>query len=60
MSLASACWSRTRTADTVDRLWARHAQSRPRRVRGLRQGVKDIEFIADPSAGEVRIGCPGR
>jgi len=23
----------------------------------LRQGVKDIEFLADPSGGEVRIGC---
>ena len=24
----------------------------------LRQGVKDIEFLADPTVGEVRIGCP--
>src|SRR5262249_22540771 len=24
----------------------------------LRQGVKDIEFLADPTAGEVRIGAP--
>src|SRR5260370_11398120 len=24
----------------------------------LRQGVRDIEFIADPRAGELRIGCP--
>jgi DNA-binding transcriptional LysR family regulator len=23
----------------------------------LRQGVQDIEFLADPTAGEVRIGC---
>ena len=23
----------------------------------LRQGVKDIEFLADPGAGELRIGC---
>lgn len=23
----------------------------------LRQGVKDIEFLSDPTAGEVRIGC---
>ena len=23
----------------------------------LRQGVKEIEFLADPSGGEVRIGC---
>jgi DNA-binding transcriptional LysR family regulator len=23
----------------------------------LRQGVKDIEFLADPASGEVRIGC---
>jgi DNA-binding transcriptional LysR family regulator len=23
----------------------------------LKQGVKDIEFLADPKAGEVRIGC---
>src|SRR5262245_21515028 len=23
----------------------------------LRSGVKDIEFLADPAAGEVRIGC---
>ena len=24
----------------------------------LRQGVKDIEVLADPALGEVRIGCP--
>jgi DNA-binding transcriptional LysR family regulator len=24
----------------------------------LRQGVKEIEFLADPTAGELRIGCP--
>ena len=24
----------------------------------LRQGVRDIEFLADPTAGEVRMGCP--
>jgi DNA-binding transcriptional LysR family regulator len=24
----------------------------------LRQGVKHIEFLADPHAGEIRIGCP--
>jgi DNA-binding transcriptional LysR family regulator len=24
----------------------------------LRQGVREIEFLADPQAGEVRIGCP--
>jgi DNA-binding transcriptional LysR family regulator len=24
----------------------------------LRQGVKEIEFIADPAVGEVRVGCP--
>jgi DNA-binding transcriptional LysR family regulator len=24
----------------------------------LRQGIRDIEFIADPRSGEVRIGCP--
>jgi DNA-binding transcriptional LysR family regulator len=24
----------------------------------LRQGVRDIEFLADPAAGELRIGCP--
>jgi DNA-binding transcriptional LysR family regulator len=24
----------------------------------LRQGVKDIEFLTDPTAGELRIGCP--
>src|SRR5215510_9790971 len=24
----------------------------------LRQTVKNIEFLADPAAGEVRIGCP--
>src|SRR5262249_14990833 len=23
----------------------------------LRQGVKDIEFLADPTGGEIRIGC---
>src|SRR5262249_36611874 len=25
----------------------------------LRQSVKDIEFLADPTAGEIRIGCNG-
>ena len=24
----------------------------------LRQGVKEIEFLADPTAGDLRIGCP--
>src|SRR5690242_13883182 len=24
----------------------------------LRQGVKDIEFLADPTKGEVRVACP--
>src|SRR5258708_295580 len=24
----------------------------------LREGVKDIEFLADPTAGELRVGCP--
>jgi len=24
----------------------------------LRQGVKDIEFLADPTVGELRVGCP--
>ena len=24
----------------------------------LRQGIKDIEFLSDPTAGELRIGCP--
>src|SRR5215475_226329 len=24
----------------------------------LRQGLRDIEFLADPTAGELRIGCP--
>jgi DNA-binding transcriptional LysR family regulator len=24
----------------------------------LRQGIRDIEFLAEPSLGEVRIGCP--
>jgi DNA-binding transcriptional LysR family regulator len=24
----------------------------------LRQGIQDIEFIADPGSGELRIGCP--
>src|SRR5262245_26388801 len=24
----------------------------------LKQGVRDIEFLADPTKGEVRIGCP--
>jgi DNA-binding transcriptional LysR family regulator len=24
----------------------------------LRQGIKDIEFLVDPTAGEVRVGCP--
>lgn len=25
----------------------------------LKQGIRDIEFLADPTAGEVKIGCPG-
>jgi DNA-binding transcriptional LysR family regulator len=24
----------------------------------LRQGIRDIEFLSEPDAGEVRIGCP--
>jgi DNA-binding transcriptional LysR family regulator len=24
----------------------------------LRQGIRDIEFLANPRAGEVRVGCP--
>jgi DNA-binding transcriptional LysR family regulator len=24
----------------------------------LRQGIKDIESISDPTIGEVRVGCP--
>jgi DNA-binding transcriptional LysR family regulator len=24
----------------------------------LKQGIKDIEFLADPTAGELHIGCP--
>jgi DNA-binding transcriptional LysR family regulator len=24
----------------------------------LRQGIKDIDFLSDPSAGEIKIGCP--
>jgi DNA-binding transcriptional LysR family regulator len=24
----------------------------------LRQGIRDIEFLADPGRGEIRIGCP--
>lgn len=24
----------------------------------LRQGIKDIDFLSDPKAGEIRIGCP--
>jgi DNA-binding transcriptional LysR family regulator len=24
----------------------------------LRQGIRDIEFLSDPTAGELRIGCP--
>ena len=24
----------------------------------LRRGIKDIELLADPAAGEVRVGCP--
>jgi DNA-binding transcriptional LysR family regulator len=24
----------------------------------LRQGIQDLEFMSDPSAGQVRIGCP--
>jgi DNA-binding transcriptional LysR family regulator len=24
----------------------------------LKQGMRDIEFLSDPTAGEVRIGCP--
>ena len=25
----------------------------------LRQGIRDIEFLSDPTAGELKIGCPG-
>jgi DNA-binding transcriptional LysR family regulator len=25
----------------------------------VEQGIRDIEFLADPTAGELRIGCPG-
>ena len=24
----------------------------------LKQGIRDIEFLADPTAGEIQIGCP--
>src|SRR4029077_18156453 len=24
----------------------------------LKQGMRDIEFLSDPTAGELRIGCP--
>src|SRR5262245_50071501 len=24
----------------------------------LKQGVKDVQFLADPATGELRIGCP--
>src|SRR5256885_6792259 len=24
----------------------------------LKQGIKDIEFLVDPTVGEVRVGCP--
>src|SRR5262245_46203300 len=24
----------------------------------LKQGIKDIEFLADPTTGEIRVGCP--
>lgn len=24
----------------------------------LKQGIRDIKFLADPTAGEIRIGCP--
>ena len=24
----------------------------------LRQSIKDIEFLADPTVGEIRVGCP--
>ena len=24
----------------------------------LKQGIRDIEFLADPTKGDVRIGCP--
>jgi DNA-binding transcriptional LysR family regulator len=27
-------------------------------IADLRQGVKEIEFLSDPAAGELRIGCP--
>ena len=25
----------------------------------LKQGIRDIEFLADPTSGEVKVGCPG-
>src|SRR5690348_2410139 len=24
----------------------------------LKQGIRDIEYLADPTAGEIRVGCP--
>src|SRR3981189_1921234 len=24
----------------------------------LKQGIRDIEFLSDPTAGELKIGCP--
>src|SRR5581483_8746425 len=24
----------------------------------LKEGIKEIEFLSDPTAGEIRIGCP--
>jgi len=24
----------------------------------MRQGIKDVEFLSDPTTGEIRIGCP--
>src|SRR5262245_44638799 len=25
----------------------------------LKQGIRDIEYLADPATGEVKVGCPG-
>ena len=38
-----------------------HPRARDRLTRAfdeLRQGIKEIESLADPTVGEVRVGCP--
>ena len=57
-SIPSACasWSETRAAWSSPSLGRAILNRSHAAFDELRQGVKDIEFLADPTAGKVRIG----